>query len=149
VSRPSYNRVYKAEERIVNGSANVQVIRQLYDAMARSDIERVLELLSEDVTFVVPGPPGVGAAGIWRGHDGVQACLRKLRADQENQSVEIVEFVAERDKVVVLLHVKAKSLGTGKTFESDIIHYFTIKDGQIVSLLDFFDTAALVEAHRA
>ncbi len=133
----------------MNGSANVQLVQQLYEAMGRSDMERIFELLSEDVIFVVPGRPGIGAAGTWRGHDGVEACLRKLRADQENDSVQIVEFVAERDKVVVLLHVKGKSLATGKTFESDIIHYFTIKDGRIVSLLDFFDTAALLEAHGA
>lgn len=133
----------------MDAAANVEMIRQLYDAMGRSDSARMLELVSEDVIFVVPGPPGVGAAGTWRGHDGVQECLRKLRADQENQSVEIIEFVAERDRVVVLLHVTGKSLRTGKPFESDIIHYFSIKDGRIVRLLDFFDTAALAEAHRA
>ena len=132
----------------MNESTNVQVIKQLYDAMARNDTERLRDLLSEDVTFVVPGPPGIGAAGTWRGYDGVQACLRTLREGQENQSVEIVEFVAERDKVVVLLHVKARSLRTGKTFESDIIHYFTITNGRIVSLLDFFDTATIADAHR-
>jgi ketosteroid isomerase-like protein len=127
----------------------VLVVKQLYEAMGRSDMERIFELLSEDVTFVIPGRPGIGAAGTWRGHDGVQACLRKLQADQENESVQVVEFVAERDKVVVLLHVKGKSLASGKTFETDIIHYFTIKDGRIVSLLDFFDTAALLDAHGA
>jgi ketosteroid isomerase-like protein len=127
-------------------TANVRMIQDLYDAMGRADSARMLELVSEDVTFVVPGPPGIGAAGTWRGHDGVQACLRKLRADQENHAVEIIEFVAERDKVVVLLHVKATSLRTGKSFESDIVHYFSIKDGRIVRLVDFFDTAALVEA---
>ncbi len=52
----------------MNASANVELVKQLYEAMGRSDMERVFELLSEDVTFVVPGRPGVGAAGTWRGH---------------------------------------------------------------------------------
>jgi ketosteroid isomerase-like protein len=52
------------------------------------------------------------------------------------------------DKVVVLLHATAKVLVTGKPFESDIIHFFTIRDGKIASLLDFFDTAAMVGASR-
>jgi len=132
----------------VDAAANVQMIRQLYDAMGRSDTARMLELIDEDVIFVVPGPPGVGAAGTWRGHAGVLACLDKLRTDQANQRVDVIEFVAERDKVVVLLHVQGTSLQTGKPFETDIIHYFTIKNGRVISLLDFFDTAALVEAHR-
>jgi hypothetical protein len=42
----------------------------------------------------------------------VQACLRKLRADQENHAVEIIEFVAERDKVVVLLWRWRSAAGT-------------------------------------
>jgi ketosteroid isomerase-like protein len=129
-------------------TANVQIIRELYDAMGRADSNRLRSLLSEDVMFVVPGPEGVGAAGTWRGFDGVQACFDKLRRDQENHAVEILEFVAERDKVVVRLHVKGRSLRTGKPFESDIIHYFSIENGRIVRLLDFFDTAALAEAHH-
>ena len=50
--------------------------------------------------------------------------------------------------VVVLLHVVAKARSTGKTFESDIVHFFTIRDARIASSLDFFDTAALVDANR-
>jgi len=130
-------------------NTNLQLIKRLYDAMQRSDMPGALALMSDDVVFVVPGPSSVGAAGTWRGHDGVQECFRRLREGQENQSVEFLEFVADDDKVVVLLHVKAKALSTGKVFESDIVHFFKIRNGKIVSLLDFFDTAALAAAHRA
>lgn len=128
--------------------ANVQVIKRLYDLMRGNDIEGVLALMHEDVTFVVPGPPGVGAAGVWRGHAGVRACFDALQRFQQSQSVEAREFVAERDKVVVLLHAKASVRATGRVFESAIIHFFTIRDGRIESLLDFFDTAALELADR-
>ena len=128
---------------------NVHVVRRLYEAMARGDMRAVLALMSDDVTFVVPGPSGVGAAGIWQGHDGVQQCFRKLRESQRNDGLEIQEFVAEADKVIVLLHVTGTVLSTGKTFESDIVHFFTVKEGKIVSLRDFFDTAAVVEASRS
>jgi len=133
---------------IVNEASNVDVIKRLYDAMGRGDMDAALALTSEDVTFVVPGPLGVGAAGTWHGHAGVRESFRKLREGQQNQSAAVVSIVAQGDQVVVLLHVKATALATGKTFESDIIHFFTIKEGKIVTLLDFFDTAALVEAYR-
>jgi ketosteroid isomerase-like protein len=128
--------------------ANVQVVKQLYGAMGQSDISEALAVLDEDVTFVIPGPPNVGAAGTWRGHDGVRTCLQKLRESQENQSVDFREFVDGPNTVVVLLTVKAKVRATGKIFASDIIHFFTLRDGKIVRLLDFFDTAALVDAHK-
>jgi ketosteroid isomerase-like protein len=132
----------------VSEPANVQLVKDLYQAMAQPTADAVLALLCEDVQFVVPGPPSVGAAGTWRGHAGVQERLDPLRSGQENQAVEFLEFVAQDDKVVVMLHVKARVHATGKVFESDIVHLFTIKDGKIARLVDFFDTFALVDAHR-
>jgi uncharacterized protein len=133
----------------VSESVNIQLIKELYAAMGQSTMDAVLALLSDDVEFVVPGPASVGAAGTWRGHAGVRECLRLLRGGQENQSIEFLDFIAEHDKVVVLLHVRARSLATGKSFESDIVHLFTIRDGKITRLLDFFDTFALADAHRS
>ena len=129
-------------------TANVTLIKQLYDSMSKGDLNALLELVTDDVEFVVPGPPEIGAAGTWRGPGGVRECFARLREAQENQRIDIREFVAEGDHVVVLLHVAAKARATGRSFESDIIHFFTIRNGRITRLLDFFDTAALVEASR-
>ena len=128
---------------------NVQLIRQLYDSMSRGNLDAALALMTEDVTFVVPGPPGCGAAGTWRGHAGVRDCFRTLREAQDTRTLEIREFVAERNKVVAVLYVEATVRATGHLFASDIVHLFTIRDGRIASLLDFFDTAGLVDANRA
>jgi ketosteroid isomerase-like protein len=78
----------------------------------------------------------------------VQECLGLLHRGQENQAIEFLDFVAQDDKVAVMLHVKASVHATGKVFESDIAHFFTIRDGKIARLVDLFDTFALAEAHR-
>ncbi len=129
-------------------AANVQLIKQLYDTLGRGDLESALGLMTDDVTFVVPGPPGIGAAGTWRGHNGVRECFARLREAQENQSTDVREFVAQGNTVVVLLHVIAKARSTGKRFESDLVHFFTLRDARISNLIDFFDTAALVDAYQ-
>ena len=67
-------------------AANVQLIKELYDRLGKGDLETALGLMTDDVTFVVPGPPGIGAAGTWRGHNGVRECFARLREAQENQS---------------------------------------------------------------
>jgi uncharacterized protein len=128
-------------------AANVQLIKQLYDTLGRGDLESALGLMTDDVTFVVPGPPGIGAAGTWRGHSGVRECFARLRAAQETESTDVREFVAQGNTVVVLLHVVAKARSSGKRFESDLVHFFTVRDARIANLIDFFDTAALVEAY--
>jgi ketosteroid isomerase-like protein len=128
-------------------SPNTQLIRRLYAAMGKSTLDETLALLTEDVEFVVPGTPGLGAAGTWRGADGVQECMRRLRAGQQTESLEFLEFVSEGDHVVVRLHVRGRVIATGKSFESDIIHFFTLRGGKVARLIDFFDTAALAAAH--
>ena len=129
-------------------AANVQLIKELYDRLGKGDLETALGLMTDDVTFVVPGPPGIGAAGTWRGHNGVRECFARLREAQENQSTDVREFVAQGNTVVVLLRVIAKARSTGKRFESDLVHFFTVRDARIAHLIDVFDTAALVEAYR-
>src|SRR4029453_4493140 len=59
-------------------TAPTDVIEALYAAMQAGDTEGVIGLLSDDVIMVVPGPPGVGGAGTWRGHDGARECFRRL-----------------------------------------------------------------------
>ena len=127
-------------------TANVDLVNQVYAATARGDLEQALALMTDDVTFVVPGPPGVGASGVWRGHDGVRTCFARLKASQDSQGTTIRHVVAQGDKVVVLLRAKATARATGKPLELDIVHFFTIRDGRIAELLDFFDTAAVVDA---
>jgi ketosteroid isomerase-like protein len=124
-----------------------QVIDALYDAMKSGDTARTLSMLSADVEVVVPGPAGVGAAGQWRGIDGARECFRRLGEGQETEHVEFFERIAEGTTVDSRLHVRAVVKKTGKRFESDIVHIFTVSNGKVIRLLDFFDTAALVAAY--
>jgi uncharacterized protein len=126
---------------------NVRAVRALYRAMGQPTLDEALALLTDDVEFVVPGPPGLAAAGTWRGAAGVAECLRRLRAAQQNESVEFHELVADGEHVVARLHVRARVLETGRMFESSIVHFFTFRGGKVARLLDFFDTAALAAAY--
>jgi uncharacterized protein len=125
-----------------------EVIERLYAAMQARDIEGVLGWLSENVLIVVPGPPGLGAAGAWHGHTGARECLRRLGEGQVTERLERLEQIAEGSTVVSRLHAAAVVRATGRRFETDIVHMFTVTDGKVSRLLDFFDTAALVEAYR-
>ena len=115
--------------------------------MGKPTLDETLALLTDDVEFVVPGTPGLGAAGSWRGAEEVKECMRRLRAGQQTDSLEYLNFVSEGEHVVVRLHVKGRVLATGKSYESDIIHFFTLRDGKVRRLLDFFDTALLAAAY--
>jgi len=128
--------------------APTDVIEALYAAMRAGDTERVIGLLSDDVVMIVPGPPGVGAAGEWRGHDGARECFRRLGEGHVTDRLDFLERIADGPFVVSRLHVAAVARATGRRFESDIVHLFTVTGGKVSRLLDFFDTAAIVAAYR-
>lgn len=128
-------------------SAKVDIVRRLYAAMGEPSVDAALPLLTEDVEFIVPGPPGIGAAGAWRGADGVRECLRRLREGQQNLRLNISHTVSDGANVVVRLQVQARVLSTGVVFESEIVHFFEFEGDRISRLVDFFDTAALLRAY--
>ena len=69
------------------------------------------------------------------------------------QSCEVHEFGAKEmmafeDKVLSLGHERVGVRATGKVFASDWAHLFTIQDGKIVQLREYYDTAAVAAAFR-
>lgn len=124
-------------------------MQQLYAAMGQPSLDAAFALLTDDVEFIVPGPDGLGAAGTWRGAQGVRECLERLRAAQENLTLRISHTVADEHNVVVRLQVKARVASTGNVFESEIIHFFEFEGDRISRLVDFFDTAAVQRAYES
>ena len=53
------------------------------------------------------------------------------------------EFIAERDKVVVLGYYNGTSKTTGRRFSSDWVMVFTFRDGKVVHFREFGNTSEL------
>ncbi len=131
------------------GSANVQVVEQLYTAFGGGDVPGILGVLSEDVDWLFVGrPQDVPFAGPRRGHQQMIEFFTIV-----GQTVEVFEFgpseiMAFDDKVLVLGHERVRVRATDKIFETDWAHLFTIQDGKIVRLREFYDTATIAAAYR-
>ena len=106
----------------MEASTNVAVVRQVYESLGRGDVPAVLDLLSEDVEWVYQGPSTIPFAGTRHGRDGV------------GEFFSLLGF--ERNLI--------KS--TGRTFEQEWVHDFTLKEGKVSKVRSFEDTAAYVEA---
>jgi len=63
------------------------------------------------------------------------------------ESVDVGEFIVHGDNVVVPGHVSLRVKTTGNTCETDFLHWFTVRDGQLTSWRDFFDTYAVAQAY--
>ena len=50
---------------------NVEVVQETYEAVGRSDIPALLDLLTDDVEWTFQGPSAIPFAGTRRGREGV------------------------------------------------------------------------------
>jgi ketosteroid isomerase-like protein len=127
---------------------NTKIIQQVYENFNRGDIQSVLNLLSDDVEWQLPEIENVTFAGKRHGREQVAQFFKLLDNAQEVQQFEPQEFITQGDKVVALGHYVWRIKSTGRNFEGDWAHVFTLRDGKIVKFHEHTDTAAAVAAYR-
>jgi ketosteroid isomerase-like protein len=73
---------------------------------------------------------------------------RQLPVKEEVVQFEPQEFIADENQVVVLGHYAWRVRSTGRKYESDWAHVFTVRGGRIVRFREYTDTAAATAAYR-
>lgn len=72
----------------------------------------------------------------------VQRFFDDLFSAEQITKFEPREFIDAGEHIVVVGFVASTIKATGKSFESDWAHIFTVKDGLMPRWVEFFDTAA-------
>jgi ketosteroid isomerase-like protein len=120
----------------------------MFGAFGRGDLQRVLNLLTDDVEWRLAGPTQVTYAGIHRGRQTVADFFKLIGQTTEFEQFEPQEYIAQGDKVVVLGHERQRVKTTGEVGENDWAMVFTVRDGKIARFRNYEDTAAVAAAHR-
>jgi hypothetical protein len=132
----------------MNPQDNVKIAKQAYEDFKAGNIPSLLNLVSNNVEWILPEVAGVAVSGKRRGRDGVADFFRTLDETQQVISFEPQQFIAQNDQVVVLGRYSFRVKGTRQQFDSDWGHVFTIQNGQITRFQEFTDTAAVAVAYR-
>ncbi len=127
---------------------NTALVQQAYGYFLSGDIPAMLDLLSEDVEWIVPEVEGVPGRGIWHGREQVEQFFQTLDDTQQAQQFELRGFVAQDDTVAALGHYGWHVRSTGREWESDFVHLLTVRDGEVTRFQEYTDTAALGDAFR-
>ena len=138
-----------SEKMNVEVAQNVDVVQQGYEAFGRGDIPGVLELLTDDVEWTMQGPSVIPYAGTFRGREGIAEFFTLLDETLEFEQFEPRKFVGQGDTVVVVGYERGLVKPTGRTFEHEWAHVYTLRDGKIATGLFLEDTAGLVDALSA
>ncbi|HEX2183619.1 MAG TPA: nuclear transport factor 2 family protein [Rubrobacteraceae bacterium] len=127
---------------------NTELVQRAYGYFQSGDIPALLDSLSEDVEWQLPEVEDVPTAGRWHGREHVGQFFQALSDTEEVRQFEPREFVAQDDKVVALGHYAWQAKSTGREWESDFVHVFTVRDGRITRFQEYMNTAAIVDALR-
>jgi uncharacterized protein len=122
--------------------ASTNIIRQAYDAFGRGDILTILTLVADDVDWEFVGPADLLYAGRRRNKKGVADFFEAIPQADDIHAFEPREFIEAGEHVTVLGWESSTARDTGKKFESEWVHVFTVKDGKITRWRGFFNTAA-------
>jgi ketosteroid isomerase-like protein len=127
---------------------NKALVRQAYDSFKASRIDKLLSLMSNDISWTLPEVPGVPFGGKKTSLAAVGEFFVLVNNLQENLRFDVNELVAEGDRVVALGNYSLRVRHTKREFQSDFAHVFTIRDGKIVAFNEYMDTAACRDAYQ-
>jgi uncharacterized protein len=127
---------------------NVAIVQAAYNNFKNGDLPALLSLVSDEVNWQLPEITGVALTGKRTGVDSVAEFFATVARDQDVIEFSPGEFVAQGDKVVSLGHYKWRVKETGREFEPDFAHVFTIRDGKIAAFQEYFDTAVAAAAYQ-
>lgn len=128
---------------------NVQVVQKFYQLLQDRDIPGLMSLLTDDVELVSAGPKELLPwAGEYHGPEGVLQYYTTLSEGVELTGMELKEFIAQRDKVVLLGQHKGRVRATGGTYDLPWAQVFTVREGKVAGLHVYHDSYVVAEAAR-
>jgi ketosteroid isomerase-like protein len=129
---------------------SLQIVKDAYSTFKNGDIQSLLNLMAEDISWFLPGNPEViPFAGRRQGIQQVREFFSTLSANQDFIRFEPREFIAQGDKVVALGSYEWRIKSSGRTYGCDFAHVFTVRDGKIGAFQEFYDTEVVANAFRS
>jgi len=126
---------------------NLRLIRQFHDAGTSIQKLRDSGLLADTVEWWVAGPRDVlPFAGTWHGVDGVAEFHRLLGQTMRYDRTVVQSYLADGDEVAAFFLGSGIARATGRPFEGQIMRLYTLRDGRIIRVRNYYDTAAYARA---
>jgi ketosteroid isomerase-like protein len=120
----------------------IEVVQEIYAAMAAADIGRLAELIDESV--VITQDERLPWGGRFEGHPGFIEFAGKLTGTIASAVTTDSIFSADGD-VIQMGHTKGTVVATGVEFDIAEVHRWTIVDGKAVRAHFSIDTPGMLE----
>jgi ketosteroid isomerase-like protein len=119
--------------------AHVDVLRNFYDALERSDVDSAVGLCDPEVEVYLN--PDVVATLAPKGQKEVASYLRGWFDSWDKYAPRPQEFIEAGEQVVVYVQLLARGKGSRFEIEEEMADVFRLEDGKIVQLRLYVDRA--------
>ncbi|HNP68995.1 MAG TPA: nuclear transport factor 2 family protein [Aequorivita sp.] len=141
-------RLIRVEMKEAHANQNIAIIDGLYKAFAVGDIPTVLGAMEANIVWneaesnsLADGNPYVGPDAVLNG------VFARLGAEHEYFKLEDIKLHGmDNNRVLATLRYNAKVKETGKTYNAQVAHLWTLKEGKVSAFQQFLDTKKVAEA---
>ncbi len=120
----------------------LETVQAVYAAFGAGDLPALLSHLQPDVRWRFVGDRAAPYTGEVQGHDAVAHWFGDVAKADAIQAFEPRQFLAGSDHVTVLGWERTAAMPGGGVFESDWVHVWQLRDGQVESFFGILDTEA-------
>ena len=115
----------------------IVALRSAYAAFNRGDVDAAVEPFDAQIEWTEPAEfPG---GGNYHGREAVKRYLAQSRSSWAEGSSEPERFITAGNRIVVFVHVRARSKASKEWNEVRSADVYTIRDGQPVQVRAFAD----------
>jgi uncharacterized protein len=111
-------------------TANVDLVRSIYDALLRDDLDAALEFMDEEIEYV--NPEHAVESGRRYGHAGIRANVQNMRMSFDYWQFQPEEFIDAGNEVAVVGTFHARGRNSGLEIERRQSRLWTIRDDKVV-----------------
>jgi uncharacterized protein len=147
--RPGFGLQRAVKDHFMNEKENAALVQQGYSLFSKGDIPGLLKLMSPNVTWELAKVDNVPFTGKHQGVEGVGRFFSALAEAMDILKYEPREFIAQGNKVIVLVESRYRVKEQKEEFDSKLVDVLTVENGKINSYQQFGDTAQLERAFRA
>lgn len=129
-------------------SENVKIVKNIYAAFNRGDINTVLDLISENAVLMGTSFDELIFSGEYKGPAGAAEFIGRVHAALDVTDFEPERHISSGDDVITFGWWEGRSRMTGKSFRSDWAIRMTLSDGKLVFMRAYDDSANVASACR-
>ncbi len=121
-------------------------VRELYDAYARRDFERVAAFMHDDIDWVIYAPVSIFPfAGSRHGRAAVLQAMAGIAAAYVLESYKAEVMVVEGDRAAVISDVSFTQRTTDRMLRFRVANFLRFQDGRLIEFREFTNSFDVVE----